>query len=583
MPSPVRRSTRGAQPAVKPAPPASTASNSSLSSNRQDRNAKVNSNPQSATPHSRSSEETSEPPRRSQRAHQLKEEEAVKDTADADEEVGEEEEVTRCICGQQEYPGPPLSEAFNAADSQSEEAGGLFISCDGCSVWQHGGCVGIIEEAQVPDKYFCEECRPKLHDAHTDSRGQKYSLYQPVNSKTNRKGSVSKNSDKGQKERETTASRASADPVTGRRRGTIRSKEHDDEEEQIQRAIEESRREVEAGGNGKKNGKRARDDSEEGKHASKRQRRASELQPSALRRVSAGEESDDEPAAAAQGRGKKLRAEVPQPSRQAQIRDIEKERERARAEAAGRRQERAGRRRVDDEAVEETPKPSTSARTSPPPSPQPGSPPADAVPGKVSHKKGAGKKVKKLGNNQYTNKNRDVVNVTSAPSPHGKKRNLANNHGISSGDEQLANGESHAANGSNGAGKSSPDHTVGGKGKFGKGKNKAVNGNGTKHDEPAELTLPNMKRRMEAMTAFIARAQLELAGDRTPSGTNGPAVSVEHVALVGGAVQPPRALPKDAAAGPAGDKMFEELSAMEMADEVSRSITNWHKEFDQLV
>jgi hypothetical protein len=43
----------------------------------------------------------------------------------------------------------------------------------------------------------------------------------------------------------------------------MRSKEHDDEEAQIQRAIEESRREVAAGGNGKRNGKRARDDSEE--------------------------------------------------------------------------------------------------------------------------------------------------------------------------------------------------------------------------------------------------------------------------------------------------------------------------------
>ena len=74
---------------------------------------------------------------------------------------------------------------------------------------------------------------------------------------------MSKHSDKAQKERENTASRASADPATGRRRATMRSKEHDDEEEQIQRAIEESRREVEGAGNGRKSGKRVRDDSEE--------------------------------------------------------------------------------------------------------------------------------------------------------------------------------------------------------------------------------------------------------------------------------------------------------------------------------
>ena len=92
---------------------------------------------------------------------------------------------------------------------------------------------------------------------------QKYSLYQPVHSKTNRKSSVSKHGDKAQKERENTDSRASADPVTGRRRATMRSKEHDAEEEQMQRAIEESKREVGSGGNGRRNGKRGRDDSEE--------------------------------------------------------------------------------------------------------------------------------------------------------------------------------------------------------------------------------------------------------------------------------------------------------------------------------
>ena len=171
MPTDVRRSTRGAPPAVKPPPPASNASSSSLASGRQDRNARLNKDQKSATPRSLSSEDISEPPRRSQRSHQLKEEEAVKDTNDTNGDVDEEEEITRCICGQQEYPGPPLSEAFNSVDAQSEDAGGLFISCDGCSVWQHGGCVGIIEESQVPDKYFCEECRPKLHELHTDSRG----------------------------------------------------------------------------------------------------------------------------------------------------------------------------------------------------------------------------------------------------------------------------------------------------------------------------------------------------------------------------------------------------------------------------
>lgn len=171
MPSDVRRSARGAPPATKPSGPAHTSSSSSLSSGRQDRSARTTNVPKSATPHSLSSEEASEHPRRSQRSQPSKPEEEVKTTEHGEEDAGEEEEVTRCICGQQEYPGPPLSEAFIGVEAQSEDTGSLFISCDGCSVWQHGGCVGIVEDAQVPDKYYCEQCRPKQHDLHTDSRG----------------------------------------------------------------------------------------------------------------------------------------------------------------------------------------------------------------------------------------------------------------------------------------------------------------------------------------------------------------------------------------------------------------------------
>lgn len=106
----------------------------------------------------------------------------------------------------------------------------------------------------------------RYHDTPTRSAAkdaenrQSYSLYQPVYSKLHRKGSVSKHGDKVQKERET--SRASTDPTTGRRRGTMRSKEHDDEEEQMRKAIEESKRET-GTGNGKRNGKRSREDTEE--------------------------------------------------------------------------------------------------------------------------------------------------------------------------------------------------------------------------------------------------------------------------------------------------------------------------------
>ena len=101
---------------------------------------------------------------------------------------------------------------------------------------------------------------PTRKAAKSTENRQNYSLYQPVNK---RKSSVSKQGDKAQKDRDSVTSRMSADPPGGRRRGTIRSKEHDDEEAQIARAIEESKREVGTGKGGKRSGKRERDDTEE--------------------------------------------------------------------------------------------------------------------------------------------------------------------------------------------------------------------------------------------------------------------------------------------------------------------------------
>lgn len=92
---------------------------------------------------------------------------------DLEDEIAEEEEVTRCVCGHQDYPGPPsdggkskdgqLSSPAPGSDIMGDEGGGLFIQCDICKVWQHGGCVGIMEEAASPEEYFCEECRKDLH------------------------------------------------------------------------------------------------------------------------------------------------------------------------------------------------------------------------------------------------------------------------------------------------------------------------------------------------------------------------------------------------------------------------------------
>ena len=87
-----------------------------------------------------------------------------------DEDIEEEEEVTRCICGNQEYPGLPdvdpaksLSKDESDPASFAEDTTGWFIQCDICKVWQHGGCVGIMDEVTSPEEYFCERCRKDLH------------------------------------------------------------------------------------------------------------------------------------------------------------------------------------------------------------------------------------------------------------------------------------------------------------------------------------------------------------------------------------------------------------------------------------
>ena len=97
---------------------------------------------------------------------------------EADEENAEEEDETRCICGQMEYPGLPFTnndeqrvKTQPGSDPLSEDSTGWCIQCDECQVWQHGGCVGILDEAQSPEKYFCEQCRKDLHEISQDLKG----------------------------------------------------------------------------------------------------------------------------------------------------------------------------------------------------------------------------------------------------------------------------------------------------------------------------------------------------------------------------------------------------------------------------
>ena len=87
--------------------------------------------------------------------------------ADDDDEAGEGEGEggsgeTRCVCGNTGgcdiyCPVLPLR------PNPDEESYGFMIQCETCGCWQHGVCVGLVEEKYAPDTYYCEQCRPDMH------------------------------------------------------------------------------------------------------------------------------------------------------------------------------------------------------------------------------------------------------------------------------------------------------------------------------------------------------------------------------------------------------------------------------------
>ncbi|TFK54449.1 hypothetical protein OE88DRAFT_1655114 [Heliocybe sulcata] len=64
----------------------------------------------------------------------------------------EDNSVTRCICG----------------DEDPETGGEFMVQCEMCNAWQHGLCMGYENEEELQDigvNYYCEQCRPDLHEA----------------------------------------------------------------------------------------------------------------------------------------------------------------------------------------------------------------------------------------------------------------------------------------------------------------------------------------------------------------------------------------------------------------------------------
>lgn len=179
MPSPPRRATRSAVPVAgaAPAPSSRTQKTASLSASSSSSSSSVTGKLPRSAPKSKSSSPVvtqnehaqddsllDAGSRRSQRTRKASEADtlgvlAAEDEPNPDQNVAQDdsEDVTRCLCGGSLY-----------TDDGDDP---MYIQCDTCLVWQHGGCVGIYDDSQAPETYFCELCRPDLHRLSVRSNG----------------------------------------------------------------------------------------------------------------------------------------------------------------------------------------------------------------------------------------------------------------------------------------------------------------------------------------------------------------------------------------------------------------------------
>lgn len=63
----------------------------------------------------------------------------------------DEDSIIRCICG------------YVVEDEDDDRK---MICCDSCTAWQHNECMEVsLDDDELPEQYYCELCRPDLHQA----------------------------------------------------------------------------------------------------------------------------------------------------------------------------------------------------------------------------------------------------------------------------------------------------------------------------------------------------------------------------------------------------------------------------------
>ncbi|KAI4166235.1 MAG: hypothetical protein LQ342_000121 [Letrouitia transgressa] len=438
----------------------------------------------------------------------------------------EEEEITRCVCGRSEYPGMPSSikefskhgskaseEAADAVSSVTaqEDSGGLFIQCDICKVWQHGGCVGIMDEAMSPEEYFCEQCRKDLHKLTMTANGQKHSIYLPVQGShlSQLSSAPTTHQTSSKRARDGRASRMHIETIAGKRRSTMNSRDAAyDEAEQLRQAIEESKKygDVANGGTGNPKSKRRRDESEPYVQSDTVKRRRTDSGSSAASkpRVEPGNDTEDENGDRRlySVDSKTVKGVPARNPRNKEIREREEKRERERSDAAIRRRGRAERRRGDEsDPSEESLSNRTSSKEADQGTPHlpsqihkdiPSTLQEQAPPPKATHKKTGRPPARRgrQGRNQYT-KDRE-------PRAEGPKNPLnAISPGRSSNSREDDRSPRVNAHNNN-------NHSWGSE--FGKpSKPRQMN--------PNRTTMNDMKRRVAGILEFISHTQVEMAAE----------------------------------------------------------------------
>lgn len=174
---------------------------------------------------------------------------------DGEDEIDENDEITRCVCGHDELVliDPALQQLL-LQEYKIKVDLGLFIQCDKCLVWQHGCCVGLFINEDVPDKYWCEQCKPDLHLLIHGLPKIKRTLYYPVNANRTRlldeetRGVEGDRNDRIEKltrlRTRKSPSEDAQDPrdIRENERRTRKDRRHDEFDEQLQQALRESAR-----------------------------------------------------------------------------------------------------------------------------------------------------------------------------------------------------------------------------------------------------------------------------------------------------------------------------------------------------